>query len=234
MIKIIGFDLDDTLWDVAPVIHHAEAQLNLWLANEVPDLKYTVETMRALRKQVLDENPGLIKQITEFRRCIIERALRLSHIASPRAADLSHQAIEVFLHARNQIELFDGARKVLEDLSRHYTLAALTNGNADIQRLGLDQLFSFGFTAEEVGAPKPEPHLFSAALQHAGVDPHEMIYVGDDPKLDVDAAKNAGLHAIWMDRGTKKPGEHQADVTITDISQLPAAVAKLHARVVAR
>ena len=106
MIKIIGFDLDDTLWDVAPVIHRAEAQLNQWLANEVPGLKYTVETMRALRKQVLDENPGLIKQITEFRRCIIERALRLSHISSPRATDLSYQAMEVFLEARNQIELF--------------------------------------------------------------------------------------------------------------------------------
>ena len=230
MIKVIGFDLDDTLWDVAPIIHQAEARLDAWLAREAHGLKYDVATMRGLRKQVLDANPGLIKQITEFRRAIIEQALKLSYFPSPRAKELSHQAIEIFLQARNEVTLFDGAEDVLVHLAGDYTLGALTNGNADIKRIGLEHVFSFGFSAEDVGAPKPEHHLFSAALAKNNVTPAEMIYVGDDPRLDVDAAKEAGLHAIWMDRGTKKPGIHPADATITHISQLPAAVASIHAQ----
>jgi putative hydrolase of the HAD superfamily len=227
MIKVIGFDLDDTLWDVAPVIHRAEAKLDAWLTANAPGLKYSVATMRALRKKVLDDNPNLIGQITEFRRCIIERALRLSHVPVPQSIDLSHQAIEVFLQARNQVELFDGAEEVLKLLANNYTLGALSNGNADIHRLGLAHVFSFGFSAEEVGAPKPEPHLLSAAMQHTNVTASEMIYVGDDPKLDVDAAKSLGLYTIWMDRGRRQPGEYKPDATITDIRQLPDAVASI-------
>jgi FMN phosphatase YigB (HAD superfamily) len=54
-----------------------------------------------------------------------------------------------------------------------------------------------------------------------------MIYVGDDPKLDIDPAKRAGLHTIWMDRGKKTPGEFLADETIREISELPLAVARI-------
>ncbi|MDP6028144.1 MAG: HAD family hydrolase, partial [Pseudomonadales bacterium] len=80
MIKVIGFDLDDTLWDVAPIIIGAEAQLDEWLQNKVPDLKFTVTSMRKLNHQVLEEDPGLIKKITEFRRRTIKTALSLSGI----------------------------------------------------------------------------------------------------------------------------------------------------------
>lgn len=224
MIKLIGFDLDDTLWDVAPIIRRAELILNGWLKTNVPQLKFDVESMRQLRTQVLQENPTLIHKITEFRRCIIELAICLSDTKQAAARSLSDEAMEIFLQARNQIELFDGAHDVLVTLSRQYTLAALTNGNADIKRLGLDHVFSFAFSAEQVGAPKPESHLFTAALQRVGIEPREMIYVGDDPRLDIDAAKKMGIHAIWMDRGTKSAEECQADAIITNISQLPAAV----------
>ena len=42
MIKLIGFDLDDTLWDVAPIIRNAESHLNQWLIENVPALKFDV------------------------------------------------------------------------------------------------------------------------------------------------------------------------------------------------
>ena len=107
MIRIIGFDLDDTLWDVGPVIFRAENTLNEWLSREVPQLMFDVAGMHGLREQVLEEKPALIKQITELRRSVIERAMHLSKIETPKARLLSHNAIEVFLQARNQIDLFD-------------------------------------------------------------------------------------------------------------------------------
>ena len=77
-------------------------------------------------------------------------------------------AIEIFLAARNDIELFDGAQRLPSGLWQEplYVLGALTNGNADINRLGLGHVFDFAFSAEQVGAPKPAPQLFNAALAH--------------------------------------------------------------------
>ena len=63
----------------------------------------------------------------------------------------------------------------VQQLAGHYVLGTLTNGNADIQRLGLSDYFSFSFSAEQVGAPKPAPNLFHAALDHTGVKAEEMI-----------------------------------------------------------
>ncbi len=227
MIKVVAFDLDDTLWDVAPVIRRAEAKLDDWLTANIEALKFTVTSMRDLRKQVIDENPQLINRITEFRRCIIERAIVLSSIDQATATMQSHQAIEVFLQARNQIELFEGAEEVLVGLTRRYTLGALTNGNADIKRLGLGHIFSFAFCAEAVGAPKPAHHLFLAALKHTGIKATEMIYVGDDPRLDIDAARSLGLYTIWMDRGTRSAGEYKANAIVTRVSELPGAIATI-------
>ncbi len=228
MISVVAFDLDDTLWATKPTILRAEKTLNEWLKTTVPQLNHTAESMRELRHSIVDREPELKKKITELRRRIIEHALELSEIGSSEATEISHRAIEVFLVARNQVEFFEGSLSTLAHLSTRYTLGALTNGNADITRIGLDSYFSFSFSAEQVGAPKPAHDLFHAALQHNSISPSEMVYVGDDPILDVDAANRAGLHTVWLRSPTKTtPGETEADVVIDLIEELPAALATL-------
>lgn len=222
MIEVIGFDLDDTLWAVTPVIIQAEKTLNSWLAQAAPRLKYDVTSMRELRHELLEKQPSLANKITELRRQIIFQALVNSDVTQ--ADELADQAIEVFLAARNQIEFFDGALEVLGQLDASHSLGALSNGNADIHRIGLSHLFDFAFSAEDVGAPKPDPALFEKALSHTGVDPHQMVYVGDDPLLDVDAAKQVGLKTVWLDHGKKPVGNTQPDITIFSIRELPGAI----------
>lgn len=224
-IKVIGFDLDDTLWAVKPVIIRAEKVLGDWLVNTVPELRYDVETMRQFRDQAIAEDPNLVKQITELRRRVIHMALDESDVDN--SHDIASEAIEVFLEARNNIEFFDGALDVLTNLSDRYALGALSNGNADISRIGLSHIFSFAYSAEQVGAPKPEPDLFHRAMEHTKVAPHEMIYVGDDPKLDVDAANQLGIKTIWVDHGTKPQGDTAPSAVISHIKELPDAVASI-------
>ncbi|MBV1878579.1 MAG: HAD-IA family hydrolase [Pseudomonadales bacterium] len=230
MIKIIGFDLDDTLWEVAPVIYRAEKELNQWLSLQVPRLKFDVQQMRELRQQVLQEKPDLSNKVTELRRCIIERAMLLSNISPHAAKKQSATAIEVFLTARNEITLFAGAESILQALARQFSLCALTNGNADINRLGLGHLFSFSYSAEQVGAPKPAPNMFLRALEHSQHAAPEMIYVGDNPIHDVDTAKKLGIHTIWLNRNAQVPGEYPADEEIKQISELPGAIQRIQHR----
>ncbi|MFN3239516.1 MAG: HAD family hydrolase [Pseudomonadales bacterium] len=223
MIKVIGFDLDDTLWAVRPVIIRAEQKLNHWLKGRAPELRYEMADMAKFRERALAQDPDLIKKITELRRQVLLLALEDSAVANPET--IANEAIEVFLTARNEIEFFDGALDALQSLAQNYALGALSNGNADIHRLGLADLFMFAYSAEQVGAPKPHSALFEKALEHTQVDPRQMIYVGDDPQLDVDAANRLGIHTIWLDHGAKPKGQSEPSAVIKNIKDLPAAVA---------
>ena len=227
-VKVIAFDLDDTLWDLKPVIIRAEQRLHGWLLGAVPQIDYSPERTRGIRQRLLQEEASLAGRITELRRRVIESVLVDSGVARTTASLLADDAMEVFLQARNEIDLFEGAYEALSNLSLKYTLGALTNGNADVRRLGLDHLFSFVFSAEQVGAPKPDPALFHSAIRWTGVTPREMVYVGDDPVLDIDAAKRTGLRTIWVRTDRKpEPGETIPDEIIGHVGDLPAAIARL-------
>lgn len=228
MIRVVAFDLDDTLWEITPVLLRAEAQLNAWLTGNVAALRFTVESMRPLRREVIEADPSLAGRVTELRRRVIERAMLLSGIGEQDASRLSGDAMEVFLHARNQIELFDGALDVIRQLADNYVLGVLTNGNADVRRLGLADFFDFVYSAEDVGAPKPQADLFHAALQRTSAAPGEMVYVGDDPVLDVDPANRLGIHTVRIRRaGDRREGETRPDQVVTDVKQIPDAIRRL-------
>ncbi len=231
MIRVVAFDLDDTLWRMGPVIMRAEQKLSDWMQSEVPHLRYDPHDLRELRDEVLQEHPGIGHRLTELRRRTLEKALRRSNIPPEKSSLLAGRAMEVFLAARNQVQFFDGALEAIEILAARYHLGALTNGNADIHRLGLGDHFSFAFSAEQVGAPKPAPALFHAALEHTGCKPGEMVYVGDDPVKDMDTANRVGLYTVWLrHKSGPGPGETEPDHIIDDIRELPEAIEKLGPR----
>jgi putative hydrolase of the HAD superfamily len=228
MIKVIGFDLDDTLWAVKPVIIKAEAGLKAHLKHRLPQFNYAQQALLIARKQLLTEEPSLSFRLTALRLAILTKAMINNGIDATQAQNLAAEAMDVFLEARNQVTFFPGALEALTELAQGYTLGALTNGNADIKRLGLEHLFMFSFSAEQVGAAKPDPALFEAALAQTGIKAHEMIYVGDDPLLDVDAAARLGIRTIWKSN-PKKQSELISipDEQIQQLSELPGAVKKI-------
>ena len=227
MIRVIAFDLDDTLWDVGPVITHAEMILGNWLEREVSGYSYEPAKLKPIREILLTEDPTLNHRLTAFRQKLVETSL-LPYLDKKSAATRAEVAMEIFLTARNEVEFFDGTLETLRNIAQSFQLGAITNGNADIYRLGLNDCFSFAFSAEQIGAPKPAPDLFHAALAHTGCEPAQMVYVGDDPIKDVDAANKVGLKTIWMrSKSGSVEGNSQPDETISDIKELPDAIKKL-------
>ncbi len=199
-IKLVTFDLDNTLWNVETVIGNAERRLREWIHERVPDfhLRFPVEVMLELRNAVLEESPELRHDLSTLREEILYRAIRQCGFSQQDARRLAHDAFGIFLDARHEVEFFDGALETLEALSRDYVLGALTNGNADITRLKLDRFFRFGYTAASVGVGKPAPDMFRAALAHAGASPAEAVHVGDHLTDDVAGAGRVGMHTIWV------------------------------------
>lgn len=222
-IKLITFDLDDTLWDTAPVIVSAETTLRDWLAANAPTLgAVPVEHLYAIRERLVQAEPGLKHRISALRRRVLFHALEEVGYSENKARELANEGFEVFLHARHQIDIFPEVQPVLEILRHHYTLGVVTNGNADVRRLGLADYFKFALCAEDLGIGKPDPQPFLEALRQGEVDAAAAVHIGDHPGDDIAGAQRAGLRAIWFNpQGKAWEAENRPDAEIQRLSQLP-------------
>ncbi|WP_437879511.1 HAD family hydrolase [Pseudomonas sp. LRF_L74] len=225
-LRLITFDLDDTLWDNKPVIAGAETAMRDWLAEHAPRLaELPVEHLWEVRAAVLADDPGLRHRLSELRRRTLRHALNGVGYSPEQAAEMAEGAFQTMLHARHRITFFNDTVPTLERLALHYTLGVITNGNADVRRLGLADYFRFALSAEELGVGKPDPHPFQRALHEAGVEASQAVHIGDHPGDDIAGAQAAGLRAIWFNPLRQEwQGERHPDAQITSLSELPAVL----------
>jgi 2-haloalkanoic acid dehalogenase type II len=114
------------------------------------------------------------------------------------------------LMASLRFEAFDDAAPALRDLrGRELTLVVVSNwdcGLSDVlERLGVRELVDAVITSAEVGAAKPDPQIFEAALAAARCAPPEALHVGDSADADIAGASAAGIRAIRIDRSERDP-----------------------------
>jgi putative hydrolase of the HAD superfamily len=164
--RAITLDLDDTLWPMLPVLKHAERTLASWLVAHAPATAAFLDpdTRVALREAVMADHPERAHDVGFLRLELLRRALA-------RAGDdpsLAQPAFDVFFEARQQVSLFDDVLPVLERWSTKVPVVALTNGNADLHRIGLARFFKGVVSAHELGCAKPDPRAFHAACELAG------------------------------------------------------------------
>jgi putative hydrolase of the HAD superfamily len=123
------------------------------------------------------------------------------------------------------VEFFDDALPALDALAANFALASLTNGNADLHRIGIADRFAVRVAAREMGMAKPERGIFEHTVRALDVAHAEVLHVGDDPWLDVDGAARAGLRTCWVNRhGTAWPdGLPPPDLEVASLDALVAA-----------
>ncbi len=220
-LKLITFDLDNTLWHTDPVIARAEEVLWLWIINNCPAAqhKFNPQSLQALKTQVAKNNPDLRHKLSQLRLEFLYQLFLSCDCPKPQAKELAQLAFAEFLTARNNVELFTGTLELLEALKKRYQIIALSNGNADLKAIGIDHLFDAHFHAENVARPKPHDDMFLAALKVAGVSAHQSLHVGDHIEQDVLAAKKLGFNTVWANI-IQQPHTQHADHHITDISEL--------------
>lgn len=207
-IDAITLDLDDTVWPVAPAIVRAENALESWLAEHAPRTatRWPMDARRRLRESIDTERPDQRHDMTAQRRWMLERML----IEAGDDARLADTAYEAYFAARCDVEHYADSLPALERLAAMVPLAAVSNGNACLQRIGLMPLFRFQLGAREHGAAKPAAGIFLEACQKLGCDPGRVLHVGDDIETDVAGAHRAGLRTCWINRERKSwPTQHE-------------------------
>ncbi len=219
-VSAVSLDLDDTLWDITPVIVAAERELRSWLKRHCPRVvdRYSPHATLALRERFVGEHPDLAHDLGWLRTRILEHMIEDCGYPIGRAGE----AFEVFFAARNRVALHADVLPALESLHRRYTLVALTNGNADLERVGLSRYFDHYVAARDVGAAKPDQRMFAAVESATGRAAAEILHVGDDPLCDVVGASRAGMHTAWVNRSAASwPGDHPPpDLHVPDMLAL--------------
>lgn len=232
-IALVTFDLDNTLWDVDGVIEAAEREARAWFDVRVPEVnqRFSRDDFVRMRSEAVALDPTLAHDVSRLRRETFRRAIAGAGYGEPQSIALAEEGFEVFLHARHRVVYYDGALDLLAELKARYRLASLTNGNADIARLGLDRFFSFALSAGSVGASKPHPAMFEAALERTGRKAGEMVHIGDHPIDDIEGAAGVGAHTIWVNLNQAPfTGAGPATAVVTSLTDIPAAIESIEAR----
>ena len=219
-VRAICFDLDNTLWEIEPVLLRAEGILADWLRHRYPRIteRFTAQEMVAMRESLLIEEPHQAHDFTYLRR---ESLARLA-VAVGYDRDIAHEAFATWHAARNQCLPYPDVAPALEKLKARFRLATLTNGNADLACIGLANHFEVTLSAGTVGYAKPHPRTYSALAAALTLDPAEILFVGDEPHADVIGPRAAGMHTVWVNRGSATwPGDlPAADASVGDLAGL--------------
>ncbi len=219
-LRVLCFDLDDTLWDVGRVIDGADAAVEAFLQQHYPRIaeRHDRSQLRAGRLALAEQQPQLAHDLTWLR----TESMRQVAVALGYPDRAGEEAFEVFIAARNKVEFYPDVLPALEHLGQRFRLASLSNGNADLARVGIDQHFAVSFSARQLGVAKPDPRSFGAVVTALGVSPSQVAYVGDDPDIDVVGARAAGLRTVWIHRGRRDwPAALAApDLAVADLAAL--------------
>ena len=221
-IKAISLDLDDTLWPVLPTIERAEKVLHVWLVERAPmsaALFSSPQALREIRDHMKASRPELKHDLSAIRR----ESIRLALYRAGENPLLADEAFEVFFAERQRVTLFEDALPALEFLSARFPLVCISNGNADVARVGLGSFFRAAISAREFGVGKPDPRIFHAAAGALDLTVVEVLHVGDDATLDALGALNAGMQAVWMNRAEQMwPHDVEPHATLATLDELCA------------
>ena len=129
---------------------------------------------------------------------------------------------------------YDGAPEALSELrQRGFRLGLISNATATtafaVTPLKLRERLDLLVFSYEVGAAKPDPAIYEAALRRSSCPPHEALFVGDGANRELDAAAALGFSALCMDHPLKAHSFRKAELLsgeghpkVTDFAQLLA------------
>ncbi|MEJ2316952.1 MAG: HAD family hydrolase [Gammaproteobacteria bacterium] len=220
-IRVISFDLDDTLWPTMQTIVEAERQLFCWLEEHTPELarQHSIESLRAHRRELALANPEIAHDMNQT------RLLHLRELFAGLGYDtaLAEVAVRHFQQHRNRVFPYEDVRPVLERLREEFILVSVTNGTSEVEKTPLAGIFHHSFNAVDAGRAKPHPAIFELVIDRTGAVPHEVLHVGDDPARDIVPARELGLVTAWINRhGQQWPDTLEAaDHRMETLDEMP-------------
>ncbi|GAM56336.1 2-haloalkanoic acid dehalogenase [Vibrio ishigakensis] len=198
-IKAMTFDLDDTLYDNHPVIRNLERELRSWLVTRFPELdRFEATDWMAFKRKAINSHPDLKHDVTKAREKQLSLVFQSIGVAEEEIAEAVSDTMHQVYLLRNEFEVPESSIETLKQLSKIIPLVAITNGNVDLEKIGIAKYFQLVLKAGPNGKAKPSKDLFQKASDFLDLDPEHILHVGDHLISDVSGAKRAGFQAAWF------------------------------------
>ena len=133
---------------------------------------------------------------------------------------------------RRVLDTLATSRTIVEELSGRYPTVLVTNfyGNMPVvlKEFGLDSCFGHIIESAVVGLRKPDPALFAKGVEALGLEPFEVVVIGDSYRKDIHPARTLGCKAVWLKKICWEeepilPGAEPTAV-ISSLEELPAII----------
>ena len=222
VIKAVVFDIDQTLWDFHAARKHALAACLGLLCERA--------TSQVVASWTIDELQARFDRIEEMAKHSALGRIRTASLreaaneAAPLDAKLGQDLHDLYFAVRHAAhEPFDDVIPALTALRESgLKLGLVSNGNSQIERIGLGGWWDTIVLAPDHGVAKPHPEIYRITADRIGCEPCELVCVGDDPEKDVAGPQRAGWHGVWNRRLEEElPAGINPDATIELLTELP-------------
>jgi len=189
-IKVISFDLDNTLYDNQPVIKLAEKISQEYLMSEFKkqNKEFNVELLVETRKKLFKHKNVAYDNLTFLR----QECLRHVCAALSNSESIVQRATEIFIELRQQASIPEEIVSMIKRLSKGYTLVSITNGNCDANNLVIGQYFDKNYSPQQGYRAKPHMAMYQKVMEDYQITPQQLLHVGDEEKTDGLGAGNTG------------------------------------------
>ncbi|MCO6537979.1 MAG: 5-amino-6-(5-phospho-D-ribitylamino)uracil phosphatase YigB [Gilliamella sp.] len=197
-IKAFTFDLDDTLYNNSMIVEKAEDEMIKTLQGYEQLRTLTLPEYFAEKRAVLASDPEIYHDVIVWRIQTITSLLNKTNIPASKFADVIDEAMSCFNVWRHKMNVSESTHTLLTKLATKYPLAVITNGNVDINKIGIGDYFQFSLRGGEHGRSKPFPEIFDLASHKLNIPSHSILHVGDNLLTDVNGAIDNGFLACFI------------------------------------
>ena len=226
MIKGYIFDYGGTLdtggqhW--GKVIWHAYEHL------QVPVSETDFRDAYVHAERTLGKNPIIQPDFTFYKTLETKIRLQLEYLQTSYITPLTSYILPLTSHLYEAtVAETSKSREVLLSLKKQYPMVLVSNFYGNIatvlKEFKLDGIFDTIIESAVVGVRKPDPQIFTLGVEALGMQPDEVVVVGDSMDKDIIPASKAGCHTVWFkgEGWTNDPvDESPAGKVITDLTQI--------------
>ncbi|WP_158965583.1 HAD-IA family hydrolase [Paraglaciecola sp. L3A3] len=197
-IQAITFDLDDTLYENGSVIKNATASLRAFQHKEFSITKsLDTQYWRKIEKELLIDHPILHNDIGQLRFRSLQLGFQQLGYNEEQAVDAARRCFQHFYDQRSNFSVDANIHWILKTLAEKIPLVAITNGNVDVEKIGIADYLSACFKSSVTVPMKPNIAMFDAAQDMLAIPAKNILHVGDNLEKDVFGAIRAGYQAAW-------------------------------------
>lgn len=223
MIKVIVFDMDDTLFLERDFVLSGFLAVDHFL--ELKGISGFYNKSKELFEN--DIRGNIFNEVFEY-------------FSIPYSNNDIKGLVDIYRNHLPNIKLLEESSWVISELTSGYQLGLITDGYLNVQQnkvkaLGLADYFQYIIFTDQFGRKywKPSERSYIEMKKFFNVKHHELVYIGDNPKKDFISAKKLGWKTVHIDRGNseysnvKVSEDYQADYSVNSLYEIPTLIEKL-------